>query len=117
MVFFVGELVGDPKNGGMNLDEIVQTIREIYKAGTGGDPQHITCHEKAQLLIVHARVEEISFVQSALAALREKARLDAQKQFAKEHGVEFTPQMREPKPGANSGQAGTEHKTNETKAP
>ncbi|PWU19671.1 MAG: hypothetical protein C5B50_06060 [Verrucomicrobia bacterium] len=115
MVFFVGELVGDPKNGGMSLDDILQTMREVYKAGTGGDPQHITCHEKAQLLIVHAVPEDIGFVQSALAALREKARLDARRQLAKEHGAEFKAETGEPKAGTSSGQAGAEHKTRETK--
>ena len=84
MVFFVGDLVGGTNSGRMSMEELAKTISEICKFGLQGD--HVSCYDPAQLLIVRGTQDEISFVQSALMALREKALLDAQKAFAREHG-------------------------------
>lgn len=77
MVFFVGDLVGDPKIGGMTMEEIVQTVSDVCKFALAGE--HISSHKQAQLLIVRGTEEDIAFVQNTLVALREKARLDAQR--------------------------------------
>ncbi len=94
MVFFVGDLVGDAKSGRMSMETLAKTIAEICRFGLQGD--HVSCYDPAQLLIVRGTPEEIGFVQSTLAALREKALLDAQKAFAREHGGDessFWPQQ------------------------
>jgi hypothetical protein len=78
MVFFVGDLVGDPKAGGMTMEQVVQTVSEVCKFALAGD--HISSHKQTQLLIVRGTDDDIKFVQNTLLALRDKARLDAERQ-------------------------------------
>ena len=96
MVFFVGDLVGGPKTGGMTIEEVVDTVSEVCK-GAKVAPSAISCHKQAQLLIIRGTEEDITFVQSTLAALRNRVELDAERQA----------RAKAPEPG----------KTKETKAP
>jgi hypothetical protein len=75
MVFFVGDLLGDPKTGGMTMDQLVKTVVEVSRIGIGGE--HVFCHNEAQLIIVRGTSNDIGFVKNTLAALREKAQLEA----------------------------------------
>lgn len=77
MVFFVGDLVGDPKAGGMTMEQLVETVSDVCKFALAGD--HISSHKQTQLLIVRGTDADISFVQSTLGALRDKARLDEER--------------------------------------
>jgi hypothetical protein len=81
MVFFVGDLVGDPKTGGMTMDELVETVSDVCKFALAGD--HISSHKPTQLLIVRGTDADIAFVQSTLAALREKAHMDEERSMQK----------------------------------
>jgi hypothetical protein len=77
MVFFVGDLVGDPKSGGMSMDQLVQTVYEVCNFAQG--KINISSHKQAQLIVVRGTEEDIQFVQSTLAALREKVRMDEER--------------------------------------
>ena len=82
MIYFVGDLVGDDKNGGMPMAQIGQTISEIWKmtyAGINMPPEVVQFHEKTQLLIVNGTMDQIQFIQDTLTALRKKAELDRKK--------------------------------------
>ena len=72
-VYFVGDLVGDEKSGGMTMDLIIKTITDLWPADFGKAEGVIQFHKEAQLVVVNGTEEEISFVHQTLAALREKA--------------------------------------------
>ena len=73
MVFFVGNLVGDEKSGGLTMDQITKTILDVWPADFGNAEGVIQFHKEAQLLVVNGTAEEISFMHQTLAALKEKA--------------------------------------------
>jgi hypothetical protein len=77
MVFFVGDLVGDEKLGGMTMEQLFKTVCQVYDMAYGGTgmPGELKFHQEAQLLIVNATVDKIDFVQNTLAALRQKERM------------------------------------------
>jgi len=77
MVFFVGDLLGDPKDGGMSMDQLVKTVVEVSNMGIGGE--HVFGHNDAQLIIVKGTSGDIGFVKNTLEALRQKVRLEAQR--------------------------------------
>jgi hypothetical protein len=106
MVFFVGDLVGEPKSGGMTIEQVVQTVSEVCRFALAGD--HISSHKQAQLLIVRGTDDDIKFVQSTLAALREKARLDTQRIGRDAHQTQL---LREAEKGQSEGDQGTQLKT------
>jgi len=91
-VFFVGELLGDEKTGGMTMEQLVKTISEVYEMsyGTSQGPisNHLQFHKQAQLLIAMGTNEELSFVSETLAALRQKI----------QHGPKLEPPKAESKP-------------------
>jgi hypothetical protein len=72
MVYFVGNLVGDEKSGGMTMDQITKTILDIWPADFGKPEGVIQFHKEAQLLVVNGTPEEIAFIHQTLAALNEK---------------------------------------------
>jgi hypothetical protein len=71
MVFFVGDLIGDEKSGGMTMSQIADTLSEINKMAYGGD-LFIGFHKEAQVVIVRGTDEQIAFVQNMLQALKQK---------------------------------------------
>jgi len=77
MVFFVGDLLGDPKSGGMTMDQLVKTVEQVSSLGIGGD--HVFGHLEAQLIVVKGTGSDIGFVRNTLEALRQKAQLEAQR--------------------------------------
>jgi hypothetical protein len=72
MVFFIGNLVGDEKAGGMTMDQIIKTITDLWPAEFGKPDGVIQFHKEAQLLVINGTGEEISFVHQTLAALQQK---------------------------------------------
>ncbi len=70
-VFFVGDLIGDEKNGGMSMQEIIKTVTDVWKM-TGDSGGKIQFHEDAQLLVVSGSSDQIDFMTQTLAALRQK---------------------------------------------
>ena len=85
MVFFVGDLVGNAKSGGMTMDHLFNTICSVYNMGYAEMDQRppsqndLKFHAEAQLIIVNASVDKINFVQNTLAALRQKAQMPERK--------------------------------------
>jgi hypothetical protein len=84
-IYFVGEMVGDEKAGGMSLEQLVKTISEVYEMsyGTSQGPisNHLQFHKQAQLLIVSGTVDEVNYVSEILAALRQKESTSRRQQF------------------------------------
>jgi hypothetical protein len=70
MVFFVGNLIGDEKSGGMTMEQLTKTILNIWPTELGNRPDHILqFHEDAQLLVVNGTREQLDFIQQTLNAL------------------------------------------------
>jgi hypothetical protein len=72
MVYFVGDLIGDAKSGGMTMDQIVKTITDLWPSDFGKPDGVIQFHNDAQLLVVNGTPEELEFIHQTLAALHEK---------------------------------------------
>lgn len=70
-VYFVGDLIGDEKNGGMTMDQIVKTITDIWQM-TDTVNGKIQFHNEAQLLVVTGTPSQIDFLEQTLAALHRK---------------------------------------------
>ncbi|HXF11290.1 MAG TPA: hypothetical protein VN625_10945 [Desulfuromonadaceae bacterium] len=71
-VYYVGDLIGSEKNGGMTMEQIIQTVNEVWKMTYHGSAG-LQFHKDAQLLIVSGTVEQINFVEDILNALKQKA--------------------------------------------
>jgi len=81
MVIFVGDLMGDEKSGGMTMNQIQQTLAEVYLGAYAQTDsrkinQLLQIHTQAQLLVVTGTADEIRFVQSTLQALKQKVTLE-----------------------------------------
>jgi hypothetical protein len=73
-IYFIGDLIGDEKNGGMTMDQIITTITDIWKM-TDNTNGRIQFHNEAQLLVVSGTPAQIQFVDQTLNALHEKVAL------------------------------------------
>jgi hypothetical protein len=73
-VYFVGDLVGDEKSGGLTMDQITKTILDIWPADFPKPDGVIQFHKEAQLLVVNGTPDEIEFIRQTLKALQEKGR-------------------------------------------
>ncbi len=76
MVYFVGDLIGDEKSGGMTIEQLVKTVSEVYQMSYGPSKGVLQFHKEAQLLIVTGTSDQSNFVQQTLSALRGKIRAD-----------------------------------------
>src|SRR5262249_16939392 len=74
-VFFVGDLLGEEKNGGMTMPKLVKTVSELFQMSYGAPKGVIQFHEEAQLLIVTGTIDQISFMQQTINALSQKIQL------------------------------------------
>jgi hypothetical protein len=95
MVYFVGDLLGDPKDGGMTFEQVIKTVSEVCNIPAIGD--RLSVHPQAQLLVVRGTPDEIAFVRQTLSALEAKAHMDARKRN-REAAPESKP---EPKSGTD----------------
>jgi hypothetical protein len=70
-IYYVGNLIGDEKNGGMTLEQIIKTVTDVWQMGdvSGGKIQF---HSDAQLLVVTGTPAQIDFVEQTLKALTQK---------------------------------------------
>ena len=80
MIFFVGDLIGDKKSGGMSLEQIVDAITWVCKETSIPRPE-VKFHKDAQLVVVFGSPEAIGFVEQTLAALRQKVELSSRSQM------------------------------------
>jgi hypothetical protein len=79
MVYFVGNLLGDEKSGGVTMEQIVKTISDIWPAELGKPDGVIQFHKEAQLLVVNGTSEQLEFIRQTLAALEQKSALEKAK--------------------------------------
>jgi hypothetical protein len=70
-VYFVGSLIGDEKNGGMSMEQIIKTVTDVWKMADapGGNIQF---HKEAQLLVVSGTPSQIDFMEQTLKALTQR---------------------------------------------
>jgi len=72
-VLYIGHLVGDKKDGGLSLREVVDSIEQV--ARTGGVVSRgfqLQVHEATQLLVVRGTPEEIQFVLKTIEKLEQR---------------------------------------------
>lgn len=81
-VYFVGNLLGDEKYGGMTMEQVVQTLSEVQQMSFGSESA-LQFHKQAQLVIVTGTDAEIEFIGNTLTALKQKRELDALKAMSK----------------------------------
>ena len=74
-IFFVGDLIGEEKSGGMTMDQIFETVYVVYQMSYGLPPGSIKVHKDAQLLIVTATADQVDLIEQTLAALKRKVDL------------------------------------------
>ena len=81
-VYFVGELIGDEKDGGMTMEQIIKTITDVWKMSDtlNGDIQF---HKEAQLLVVTGTADQVNFMEQTLAALKQRTEWDRFKSASK----------------------------------
>ena len=75
-VYFVGNLLGDEKTGGMTMEQLVQTLSEVHQMSFSSE-SGLQFHKQAQLVIVTGTDAEIEFIGNTLTALKQKEELDA----------------------------------------
>jgi hypothetical protein len=74
-VYFVGNLIGDEKSGGLTMDQIIKTISEIWPADLGNMKEVVQFHTESQMLIANGTRNQLDFIQQTLQALGRKADL------------------------------------------
>lgn len=84
MVYFVGDLIGDEKSGGMTMDQIVEAIKDIWPADLGKPDEVIQFHAQAQLLVANGTREQLEFLNQAIAGLHQRAEWHRFKQKSEE---------------------------------
>lgn len=72
MVYFVGELLGDEKSGGMTMDQVYKMVSEVFQMSYGNVKGVLQYHKEAQLLVVTGTTDQLEFVGQTLEALKEK---------------------------------------------
>ena len=72
MVYYIGNLVGDEKSGGMTMDQLTKTILSVWPTDFGSSDGVIQIHKEAQLLVVNGTADELAFIHQTLKALEEK---------------------------------------------
>jgi len=73
-IFFVGNLIGDEKDGGMSMEQIIKTVTDVWEMAdvSGGN---IKFHKDAQLLVVTGTAGQMDFMEQTLKALQQKVNL------------------------------------------
>lgn len=72
MVYYIGNLVGDEKSGGMTMDQLTKTILSVWPTDFGSSDGVIRIHKEAELLVVNGTADELAFIHQTLKALEEK---------------------------------------------
>ncbi len=73
-IFFVGNLIGDEKDGGMTMEQIIKTVTDVWEMAdvSGGN---IKFHKDAELLVVTGTTGQMDFMEQTLKALQQKVNL------------------------------------------
>ena len=104
MVYFVGNLLGDEKSGGMTMEQIVKTITDIWPAEFGKPEGVIQFHKDAQLLVVNGTQHQLEFIHQTLAALELKAQLERNKRIEADMKSKMLPPPPKIMPGGDAKQ-------------
>lgn len=75
-VYYVGNLIGDEKSGGMTMEQIIKTVTDVWRMADASDG-HIQFHKEAQLLVVTGTPGQIDFMEQTLKALDQKVNQSA----------------------------------------
>jgi hypothetical protein len=102
-VYFVGDLIGDEKAGGMTLEQVVKTISEVSDMAYGKAGM-VQFHKEAQLLVVTGTPDQIEFVHQALGALRQKV-VTERKSAAKDAETKTKPEPISASPASSKSSA------------
>lgn len=81
MVYFIGDLIGNEKSGGLSVEQIDKIIGDTWPEAYGKREGVVQFHSEAQLLIVNGTREQLQFIQQILGALKQKAEYDRAKQM------------------------------------
>lgn len=77
MVFFVGDLLGDPRDGFMTMDDVLGTVTDLCRSSNV--PASVSGHQGAELIVARGTENDLKFVQDTLTALRQKVKLDTER--------------------------------------
>jgi hypothetical protein len=99
MVFYVGDLMGNEKSGGMTLQQVRQAVELTYFTVFGKNIKDAE-YPDAQLLIVSGTSDDIDFVRQTLEALKQKGESAHKEPSA---SAESSPPTPEPTAGAAAG--------------
>jgi hypothetical protein len=74
-IFYVGDILGDEKSGGMTIDKIVSNILDMSRGAFGSDlpPDSIFVHQETQMIIFHGTQDQMENVQQVLSALKQRS--------------------------------------------
>ena len=98
-VFFAGDLTSKViyESGAMTMEQIVNALSQVYTMSFNRRADRvIQCHKEAQLIILTGSSAEISLVQDALRALREKAKLTALRPMSEHHEKDASAESKSP---------------------
>ena len=84
-VYFVGNLIGDEKSGGMTMEQIIKTVTDVWSMSDASGKGVMTSargveisgstiqfHREAQLLVVTGTASQMDFMEQTLKALSQK---------------------------------------------
>jgi hypothetical protein len=77
-VFYVGELAGDTKSGGMTIDEIRRTVEAVC-VQEYHNAANVYCHRDAELFVVKGTPDEVALVRETIEALKEKVKVERER--------------------------------------
>jgi hypothetical protein len=98
MVYFVGDLIGTEKSGGMDMHQIVNTVSEVWEMTYGKPGDVIQFHKDAQLIIVTGTSDQIRFVEQTIRAMQKKVELEREQ--LRQKAAESKTKTEEPKSGS-----------------
>jgi hypothetical protein len=96
-VYFVGDLVGDEKNRGMTIEQIMKTITDVWQM-TDSSGGNIQFHKEAQLLVVTGTPDQIAFMDQTLSALKQRTEWERFKFASKPGEAKSKPDESKPAP-------------------
>ena len=96
-IFYVGELMGDEKSGGMTMKQILKTLADVTFADYKREV-NVQCHEGAQMLVVKGTPGEVELVRDTIEALKQKAKVDRERKWM-DNSRKLHPEAAESKPG------------------
>lgn len=104
MVFFIGNLIGDEKSGGMTTEQIVRAVSDthylVYPNLTKQNLVKIDVYKNAPLLIAVGEPDQIDLVRQTLEALKQKVDWERKEQS---NSAEPNSTSSKPNSGASAG--------------